>query len=79
MTQKKEEKPTSGQESKEREIEAAIKEAFKKLGPSIKHYQWEEDGKKYSSWKIDTGNMIINCGDAGMELFNKALIKQALK
>lgn len=41
--------------------------------PSIKHYEWEEDGEKFSSWKIDTGDMILNCGDNGMELFEKAL------
>lgn len=44
--------------------------------PSIKHYVWEEDGQKYSSWKIDTGSSIINCGDTGMELFEKALKEQ---
>ena len=40
--------------------------------PKITHYEWEEDGQKYSSWKIDTGNSILNTGDGGMELFLKA-------
>ena len=41
--------------------------------PSVKHYEWEEDGKKYSMWRIDTGSMVLNTGDGGMELFEKAL------
>lgn len=66
------------------EIEKALSEVFyNRVGenkstraPSIKHYEWEEDGKKYSSWKIDTGSAIINCGDAGMEHLEKAVKKQ---
>lgn len=41
--------------------------------PKITHYEWEEDGKQYSSWKIDTGEMILSCGDGGMDLFQKAV------
>lgn len=44
--------------------------------PSIEHYEWEEDGQKYSSWKIDTGSAVIWTGDAGKELFDKALKEQ---
>lgn len=40
--------------------------------PSITHYVWEEDGKTYSSWKIDTGKNILNCGDGGMKLLEQA-------
>lgn len=55
-------------------IESKLEEEIRKLRlPSIKHYEWEENGKKYSSWKIDTGSGILNCGDGGMKLFEEAL------
>lgn len=47
--------------------------------PSIKHYVWEENGKRYSSWKIDVGSSIVNCGDGGMLLFEEALRREAKK
>lgn len=58
-------------------MERKINEEVKKfLKPSITHYEWEEDGKKYSSWKINTGSYTINTGDAGMKLFEEAMKKQ---
>lgn len=53
----------------------SLEEKIPKL-PSIKHCKWEEDGKKYSSWIIDTGKSILRTGDGGMELFIEALEKQ---
>jgi len=44
--------------------------------PHVKHYAWEEDGKRYSSWKINTGNITINTGDEGMKLLNEAFRKE---
>lgn len=38
----------------------------------IKHYVWEEDGQKFSAWKI--GNLMT--GDGGYEMFLKALHKE---
>lgn len=47
--------------------------------PSIKHYVWEEDNKKYSAWKINTGGITINTGDAGMKLIMKAFYEEGKK
>lgn len=35
-----------------------------------KHYVWEEDGVRYSSWEISPG---VFTGDNGKEMFNKAM------
>lgn len=46
----------------------------------IKNYKWEdEEGNKYSSWKICTGSICINTGDAGMRLIEEAIKKQGFK
>ncbi len=66
------------------DIEREVSEAFygkdnpnkARRAPSVTHYEWEEDGKRYSSWRIDTGSSIANCGDGGMDLFLKALKEQ---
>lgn len=55
-----------------------IEDVMKELGidkrmPSIEHYIQEKDRKKYSAWKIDTGTSISYTGDAGIEMFNKAI------
>lgn len=48
--------------------------------PWIKHYEWEdEEGRPCSSWKINTGNHIVNTGDAGMKMFKEALQKELEK
>lgn len=44
--------------------------------PSITHNIWEEDGQRYSSWTINTGNTTLHTGDAGMELINKEFLKE---
>ncbi len=46
---------------------------------SVEHYVWEEGGQKFSSWKIDTGKYYVNTNDAGMELFEKALLEANFK
>lgn len=46
---------------------------------TIKHYEWEEAGKKYSSWKIITPNGVLNCGDGGMKLFMEAMKKEGFR
>lgn len=62
-----------------RKIEDAFNEIIKaeeakgNKMPSIKHNVWEEDGQKYSMWTIDTGKSIAITGDAGIEMFNKAI------
>lgn len=45
--------------------------------PWIRHYEWvDEEGRQCSSWEINTGKSIFRTGDAGMEMFNKALQKE---
>ncbi len=61
-----------------KEITDALKEAMKELDFEFPvNYKWEdEEGNKYSSWKIGKG---LYTGDGGMELFRKAMIEQANK
>lgn len=48
--------------------------------PNVQTHEWEQDGKKYRSHKIDCGTAgTINCGDAGLELFYKTFQKQGFK
>lgn len=60
------------------EIEKALKEID---FPSTEHFEWEENGQKYSSWKIKIPSsdgkkgIIIHTGDGGMEMFQKYLKK----
>lgn len=39
--------------------------------PDIKHYEWEEDGQQFSSWRIDTGSMVLHTGDRGKAEFDR--------
>ncbi len=38
-----------------------------------KHYEWEENGEKFSCWKLMAGNLftIATTGDGGKEAFDK--------
>lgn len=66
------------------DIEAAFR-SFEKENPKpshspkVTHYEWEENGEKFSSWKIDTGSNVLNCNDAGMKMFEKALTESLTK
>lgn len=43
------------------------------------HNQWiDRHGREYSSWTIRCGNTVMETGDRGFELYEKAL-KDALK
>lgn len=49
-------------------------------GSFIKNTKWVgEDGCKYSSWDISSGDMHICTGDGGAEIFMKAFRNSAKK
>lgn len=60
------------------EIEEHLK-GYEKQFPFITHYQWEENGEKFSSWKIITGTNTIRTGDGGMKMIEEAFKKEAEK
>ncbi len=62
----------------EKDFKKTIEEAMKELDFEFPvNYRWEdEDGNKYSSWKIGKG---LYTGDGGMELFRKAIVEQVNK
>ena len=45
----------------------------------VTHNQWvDRSGREHSSWTIRCGNTVMETGDGGMELYEKAL-RDALK
>jgi len=38
--------------------------------------EWEDDGEKYSAWKVTAGNRTMYTNDAGMEQIYQAMKKE---
>lgn len=66
----------------EEKVKLEIDEYFKnhpELQSFMTNTKWEEDGQKFSSWKIKAGTTCINTGDGGAELFLKTFQEQIEK